>query len=123
MPAEQEFIGQQSNTRGFHDRLGGPHCVAMIGNHQKIERARQLRLCAFGGGNFFATGKSQRRFGVQPIAKAKRINAVVGVEMGVAPEHLLGIFGVRDLCAAFIAVIILRAGRYSQGSHTGRPHQ
>ena len=91
MPAEQEFIAEQGNTRSFHDRLGRTHRVAVIGDYEKVEWARQLCLRAFSRSDFLAASKSQSCFRIKPVAKTESVDAVVGMEMGIAPENLFGI--------------------------------
>jgi len=105
MPAKQKLITEKGDARCILNRLGRSHGVAMIGNNQKIEWARKSCFRAFGSGHFFASCKPKGLFGVQAIAKTERVNTVVGVEVGIAPENLFWIFGIFDSAARSIRII------------------
>jgi hypothetical protein len=99
IPATQRFIADSDARR----IVNSPHHtkpVAVIGNHQKIERAGKLRLDPGGGGNFITAREFQRIFGAEPNAKAECIDGIVGMQMGVAPQDGFRIFGQgnRRLC-------------------------
>ena len=68
----------------------------MVGNHQKIERTVKLGLNSAGRYNFFAARKPKCVLWPKPHAKAKGIDRVGGMQMGVAPENPFGISRCND---------------------------
>ncbi len=75
---------------------GRAEAVRVVGNHQKIERAVELRLAAGGGGDFLAAREPQRLLRPEPHAEAEGVDRIVGVQMGVAPVGPVGKLGELD---------------------------
>ena len=102
--------------------------VAVIGDHQKIERTRQLRLDSGGRGYFLPASEFQRVFRAETNAEAEGVNRIIGMQMGIAPQHGFRIFGEgnRRFCIGnFSGVSRCRGGKTSrrQRPRLPLPHQ
>ncbi len=71
------------------DQVGGEsHVVGVVGDHQEIERARQLRLLFAGGHHLFAAREAVGVFDTEAVAEQPGIHRHGGVQVRVAEEHL-----------------------------------
>ena len=62
----------------------------MVRDHEEIERAFQLRFHAARRGYLLAAGKAQCLFGTKLYTKAKGVDGIGSVHMGIAPQHHIG---------------------------------
>ena len=61
----------------------------MVGDDKEVERPDQAGAGAAGRHDHLALGEAQRLVGAQPVADHAGIGRVRGMEVGVAPEHLV----------------------------------
>ena len=69
------------------------HIVGVIGHHEEIERARQLRLLTAGSHHFLAAREAVCVFDAEAIAECARVHRHGGVQVRVTEEHVRRVSG------------------------------
>ena len=69
----------------------------MIGDDEEVERPVERGLDPGGAGDGLPTGEAQRRLRAEARAVAEGVDRIVGVEVRVAEQQLVGIFAQLDL--------------------------
>ena len=72
------------------------HVVGVIGHHQEIERARQLRLLSAGRHHFLAAREAVCVLDAEAIAECARVHRHGGMQVGVTEKHARRVSGARD---------------------------
>ena len=98
VPAQQRRI-LDHHTRRIIKPLGRAKAAAMIGDNKEIERSVELCLQAPGRFHFFAARKTQRLFRPKLYAKAKCVDRIGSMQMGITPQQ----FG-RDAAGDFLVI-------------------
>ena len=89
VPPFQRGVADKKSGRVVQ-RLCCPEPARVIRDHKKIKRTVQLGFHPASRRNFFPTRKTQRLFRSKLYAKAKGVDGIGSMEMGIAPKQVIG---------------------------------